>query len=75
MRLQETVEGLSIAAITYYFVGLIGYMAKSTKGMGLGVSPEMITGLSVIPIGMAVWYSIRQIKRKIHGIASKKQSS
>ena len=69
MRLQETVEGLSIAAITYYFVGLVGYMAKSTKMVGLGISPELITGMSVIPIGLMVWYSIRKVKQRIMGMS------
>jgi len=26
LRLQTTVEGLSVAAITYYVVGLLGYL-------------------------------------------------
>lgn len=67
MRLQETVEGLSIAAITYYIVGLVGYMAKSTKSLGLTVSPELITGISVVPIGLMVWYGIRKVKQQIMG--------
>ena len=68
MRLQETVEGLSIAAITYYIVGLIGYLAKSTHGLGLSLSPETITGLSVVPIAVTVWFGIRQVKKKIRGV-------
>ena len=28
LRLQQTVEGLSVAAVSYYVVGLIGYLAK-----------------------------------------------
>ena len=31
LRLQQTVEGLSLAAITYYIVGLVGYAAKGAK--------------------------------------------
>ena len=31
LRLQQTVEGLSIAAITYYGVGLVGYLAKGAR--------------------------------------------
>ena len=34
LRLQQTVEGLSIAAITYYGVGLVGYLAKGAEGRG-----------------------------------------
>ncbi|MFX6170878.1 DUF3422 family protein, partial [Acinetobacter baumannii] len=29
LRLQQTVEGLSVAAISYYVVGLFGYVAKA----------------------------------------------
>src|SRR3546814_8262212 len=29
LRLQETVEGLSVVAISYYVVGLVGYAAKA----------------------------------------------
>ncbi|MEL0037263.1 MAG: DUF3422 family protein, partial [Gammaproteobacteria bacterium] len=69
MRLQQTVEGLSIAAITYYIISLIGYLTKSTDGLasqlGVSISPEVITGLSVLPVGFLVWYSVRRIKRKI----------
>ncbi len=31
LRLQQTVEGLSVAAVSYYVVGLIGYLAKGTE--------------------------------------------
>ena len=34
LRLQQTVEGLSVAAIVYYVAGLIGYLAKAAKGAG-----------------------------------------
>ena len=65
MRLQETVEGLSIAAITYYIIGLIGYFVKSTKSLGLGISADVIIGLSVVPVGLLVWISIRSVRKKI----------
>lgn len=31
LRLQQTVEGLSVVAISYYVVGLVGYVAKALK--------------------------------------------
>jgi uncharacterized membrane-anchored protein len=64
-RLQQTVEGLSIAAITYYFVGLIGYVAKSIGDIVPNINVELITGLSVLPIGIGVWMFTRRMKRKI----------
>lgn len=46
LRLQQTVEGLSIAAITYYVVGVIGYMAKGLETAGMGVNADVIMGAS-----------------------------
>ena len=39
LRLQETVEGLSVAAVTYYVVGLVGYAAKGLKAAGVSSTP------------------------------------
>ena len=42
LRLQQTVEGLSVAAVSYYVVGLIGYLAKGTSLFGVAVAkPEL----------------------------------
>jgi uncharacterized membrane-anchored protein len=64
-RLQQTVEGLSIAAITYYFVGLVGYMFKSVADILPSVPAGLLTGLSVVPIALGVWMFTRRMKRKI----------
>ena len=32
LRLQTTVEGLSVAAVSYYVVGLFGYLVKGAAG-------------------------------------------
>src|SRR3546814_10444186 len=37
LRLQQTVEGLSVAAITYYLASLVGYLAKGAKAFGLKI--------------------------------------
>ncbi|MFN7056776.1 DUF3422 family protein [Hyphomonas sp.] len=47
LRLQQTVEGLSVAAITYYVVGVIGYLAGGLAAMGLGVDPKLVMGIAV----------------------------
>ena len=39
LRLQQTVEGLSVAAVSYYVVGLIGYLAKGTPLFGAETAP------------------------------------
>ena len=63
LRLQQTVEGLSVAAITYYVVGLIAYAAKAAHGVGLKLDPDIATGLAVIPAALAVWWGVRRIRR------------
>lgn len=53
LRLQQTVEGLSIAAITYYVVGVIGYFVSGLEQFGLSLNAERIKGVSV-PIVLAI---------------------
>ena len=65
LRLQQTVEGLSVAAITYYGTGLAGYLFKAAKGAGLPVNADLATGLSVIPIALIVALGVRHIRHSI----------
>lgn len=64
LRLQTTVEGLSIAAISYYIVGLLSYLARGAQDAGLPVSPYIITGLAVpIVLGLA-WLALKRIRKR-----------
>lgn len=66
LRLQSTVEGLSIAGISYYVISLILYGSKAAKGAGLHVNPEMLAG-ALIPLVLAgIWWRTRQIHKKLH---------
>jgi uncharacterized membrane-anchored protein len=62
LRLQQTVEGLSVAAVSYYVVGLIGYLAKGASLFGHSVSSEVVTALSVPIVILAVWWGVRRIR-------------
>lgn len=63
LRLQQTVEGLSVAAISYYVVGLIGYLVKALGHDVLPVDPGVITGLTVPFVVLAVWWVVHRIRR------------
>ena len=63
LRLQQTVEGLSVAAVSYYVVGLIGYLAKGTSVFGKVVAPELITAASVPVALLVVWWLVRKARR------------
>jgi uncharacterized membrane-anchored protein len=62
LRLQQTVERLSIAAVTYYGVGLVGYIAVSLPIDQWGLSLVDIKALAVPVIALAVWAAIRRVK-------------
>ena len=66
LRLQSTVEGLSIAAISYYVVSLVLYGAKALDKLGMPVNPEMAAGLSIPLVLWGVWRTTRRIHAKIH---------
>jgi uncharacterized membrane-anchored protein len=61
LRLQQTVEGLSVAAVSYYVVGLIGYVAKGAPHAV--ARPELVTALSVPFVVAGVWWLVRRIRR------------
>jgi len=65
LRLQQTVEGLSVAAITYYAVGLIGYVAKAAKSLGLHIDPDLAVGVSIPVVAVLVALGVRHIRRTV----------
>ena len=65
LRLQETVEGLSVAAVTYYIVGLIGYAAKGVKALGVELNTDLVTGISIIAVAALTALGIRRIRKSV----------
>lgn len=63
LKLQETVEGLSIAAVTYYVVGLVGYVAKGLKAGGAKLDPDLVTGIAIPVVAVLVALGLRQVRR------------
>ena len=64
LRLQQTVEGLSVAAVSYYVVGLVGYLAKGSVLFGVEVKSEVVTASAVPVTILAVWWMVRRIRRR-----------
>ncbi|WP_256079522.1 DUF3422 family protein [Massilia sp. YIM B04103] len=65
LRLQQAVEGLSVAAISYYVIGLAGYSAKGAKAVGWVGSPELVMGILVPFVAAAVWLSLRNMHKRL----------
>ncbi len=65
LRLQETVEGLSVVAISYYAVSLAGYLLYPLAGF-LGVGKGVLTAVITVPVVGAVWWMVRRIRARMH---------
>jgi len=65
LRLQETVEGLSVAAITYYAVGLIGHLAKAATSLGVRLDPDLVTGISIPIVAVLVALGVRHVRKTV----------
>lgn len=64
LRLQHTVEGLSVVAISYYAVSLMGYLLYPL-GVALGIGKGMLIAGITLPVLAGVWWAVRRIRKKL----------
>lgn len=70
LRLQQTVEGLSVAAVSYYVVGLAGYIAKGAKDAGVLpklLTPEIVSAVSVPLVVLVIWMMLHRMRKSWTG--------
>ncbi|MFQ8430207.1 DUF3422 family protein [Amaricoccus sp. W119] len=67
LRLQETVEGLSVVAISYYAVSLGAYLLGPPAEKLAGISKPVLTALLVVPIVLGVWYAMHRVRARLTG--------
>jgi uncharacterized membrane-anchored protein len=65
LRLQETVEGLSVAAVTYYVVGLVAYAVKGLKAYGAELDTDLAVGISIPVVAILVALGVRHIRKMV----------
>ena len=65
LRLQQTVEGLSVAAIVYYVAGLVGYGAKAARAAGLRLDIDIAVGVAIPVVAVLVFWAVRRARRHI----------
>ncbi|MEM9580037.1 MAG: DUF3422 domain-containing protein [Pseudomonadota bacterium] len=66
LKLQHTVEGLSVVAITYYAVSLGSYLLAPLAGH-LGASKAVLTAGITLPVAAIVWWMVRRIRHRASG--------
>lgn len=64
LRLQQTVEGLSVAAITYYMASLVGHVFEAVEHW-THISPKIAEGVSIPVIALLVWLGLRRMHRRL----------
>jgi uncharacterized membrane-anchored protein len=64
LRLQKTVEGLSVVAISYYAVNLALYLVGPVA-YTLDMSKTMLTALVTPLVVLAVWFLVRRIRQEM----------
>jgi uncharacterized membrane-anchored protein len=65
LRLQQTVESISIVAMTYYAAGLVGYVAKSAASVGWKVNVDVAVGVSVPIILFVLVMGLRKMRKRM----------
>ena len=65
LQLQATVEGLSVAAITYYIMGLIEHLTKAGEKLGWIQSPDIASAISLPFVVLLVWWAIHRIHQRV----------
>ena len=70
LRLQQTVEGLSVAAVTYYVVGLVGYAVKGLKAGGLQLDTDLASGAAIPVVAALVAFAVHRARRRINAGAA-----
>ena len=63
LRLQQTVEGLSVAAIVYYLAGLVAYLAKGGEALGLPLDVNRTVALAVPVLAVLALGAVRKARR------------
>ncbi|AEF55183.1 DUF3422 family protein [Marinomonas posidonica] len=72
LAMQHTVEGLSVAAISYYSVGLLKFLIEAVYEKGLEFDKSLVIGLSVPFVVGGVWLATRKIHKRFLRLAKEK---
>ena len=63
LRLQQTVEGLSVVAISYYMVALVSYVLAAVPELQHNIAVAVSVPIVLTIVGIAMWF----LRRRMHG--------
>jgi uncharacterized membrane-anchored protein len=62
LRLQQTVEGLSVAAITYYISSIAHLILEGVHQQEHALDPALATAIIVPFVAVLVWWNVRRLR-------------
>ncbi len=65
LKLQQTVEGLSVIAISYYAIGILANVFKAAAHYWPAWDPTVLSGIAAPFVVIGVWLLLRQLHRRI----------
>ncbi|GGO87450.1 membrane protein [Marinobacterium nitratireducens] len=75
LMMQHTVEGLSVAAISYYAVGLLKHIITAAYEAGVPLDKDLTVGATVPLVVLTVWGVTRRIHKHFHALAREERSA
>lgn len=65
LRLQQLVEGLSVVALSYYLLGLIGYLLKGLEHLDHRVDAYAVVAILTLPVIFTTWWTLHWVKGRV----------
>jgi uncharacterized membrane-anchored protein len=65
LKLQQTVEGLSVIAISYYAIGILGYVFKALSDYRPGWNPTLMAGIAVPFVVVGAWLLLHRLHQRL----------
>ncbi|MDP2507036.1 DUF3422 family protein [Oceanobacter sp. 3_MG-2023] len=66
LRLQQTVEGLSVVVICYYLLALIGIGADGLKALGVPIEPYLLKASALPVVLVVVFVAIHRLRHHLN---------
>jgi len=67
LRLQRTVEMLSVAPLTYYVVAIVGYAARGAHEAGAPIAPDIVEAASIPVVAVLIVWAILAAHHRVFG--------
>ena len=65
VRLQQLVEGFSVVALSYYLIGLVGYLLGGLPLDRYGLEKNWVLAALVIPVVAGIWIGMRMLRKRL----------